>query len=317
LPVKNRRSPFEGRTFIPRAVTRPRAEVQRLVILLIAIGTLALSLRLAQAAETTPATDSQRITRMMKAQFDRPGQPLTVDPVSIEGPFAVAGWIQGDAGGRALLQRAGNQWEIVLCSGDGLLQAATLTGAGMSGEAASRLLVRVREGEARLAPAQRAKLGSFEGLVRMRAEGHHDAHDAHGKAAPVAAATGISVTHAWIRATPPGLNMSAAYMAITNLGTRAEVLIGASSPRAAGVKIHRTSMEGGMSRMRPAGEIPIAPGATIQIEPRGLHMMLVGLDGPLVEGTSMPLTLRLRNAGDLNVQLAIRPLVDAPMHSTH
>jgi len=291
--------------------------MQRLVILLIAIGTLALSLRLVQAAETTPATDSQRITRMMKAQFDRQGQPLTVDPVSIEGLFAVAGWIQGDTGGRALLQRAGNQWEIVLCSGDGLLQAATLTGAGMSREAASRLLTRVREGEARLAPAQRAKFASFEGLVRMRAGGHHEAHDAHGKAAPVAAATGISVTNAWARATPPGMNTSAAYLAITNRGTRADVLIGASSPLAAGVQIHRPSMEGGMSRMRPAGEIAIAPGATIQIEPSGLHMMLVGLNGPLVEGTSIPLTLRFRNASDLNMQVAIRPLVDAPMHSGH
>jgi copper(I)-binding protein len=41
-------------------------------------------------------------------------------------------------------------------------------------------------------------------------------------------------------------------------------------------------------------------------------MMLVGLNGPLVEGKSIPLTLRFRSAGDVNVQLAIRPLVDAP-----
>jgi hypothetical protein len=67
LPVKNRRSPFEGRALIPRAAIRPRADMHRLVILLLAFAALALSLRRAPAAEATPATDSPGMSGMRPA----------------------------------------------------------------------------------------------------------------------------------------------------------------------------------------------------------------------------------------------------------
>lgn len=134
------------------------------------------------------------------------------------------------------------------------------------------------------------------------------------EASTAESAMAVSVTNAWARATPPGMSMGAAYLTITNRSRSADVLLGASSPLAGGVEIHRTKLEGGVSRMRPAGEIAIAPGATVQIEPGGLHMMLVGLNGPLLEGRSLPLKLKFRNAGSITVQVAIRPLVDVAAH---
>ena len=43
-----------------------------------------------------------------------------VDPVVVEGDHAIAGWVQGDMGGRAHLRRKGHDWQLVLCSGDPL-----------------------------------------------------------------------------------------------------------------------------------------------------------------------------------------------------
>lgn len=113
------------------------------------------------------------------------------------------------------------------------------------------------------------------------------------------------------------MNMSSAYLSITNLGTRPDVLLGASSPAAAGVEIHRTVVEGGLSRMRPAGQLTIARGATLRIEPTGLHMMIVGLAVPLLEGKTVPLVLRFRDAGALTVKVDIRPLDAAFAHHGH
>lgn len=69
---------------------------------------------------------AHHIIHVMKAQFDTPENPLTVDPVSIEGDFAVAGWSQGSKGGRALLKLVDGQWTIHLCAGAGLKQAQLL-----------------------------------------------------------------------------------------------------------------------------------------------------------------------------------------------
>jgi hypothetical protein len=60
------------------------------------------------------------------ATFDKPEAPLIVEPIVVQGDLAVAGWAQGEMGGRALLRRKGTAWQLALCSGDALKQAAAL-----------------------------------------------------------------------------------------------------------------------------------------------------------------------------------------------
>jgi copper(I)-binding protein len=66
-----------------------------------------------------------------------------------------------------------------------------------------------------------------------------------------------------------------------------------------------------------AGEIAIAPGAVLQFEPSGLHMMILDLSAPLVEGNSLALTLRFRNAGSVSVQVAVQALTATSTHHGH
>ncbi len=60
-----------------------------------------------------------------------------------------------------------------------------------------------------------------------------------------------------------------------------------------------------MARMRPLSEIPIPAGATVKIEPGGIHIMLVDLKAPLEPGRPVPLELQFRNAGKVKVSLSI------------
>ncbi len=121
----------------------------------------------------------------------------------------------------------------------------------------------------------------------------------------------LVIGHPWSRPTAPGIPMGVAYLSITNNGTEPDALIGASSPDAASVQFHQTTISEGMARMRPLGEVPIAPGATVKIGPGGIHLMLVDLKAPLEAGKLVPLVLEFRKAGKITVELAVESR-DAP-----
>ena len=124
----------------------------------------------------------------------------------------------------------------------------------------------------------------------------------------------LVISHPWSRPTVSGMPVGVAYLSITNNGPRQDSLISASTPAAARVEFHRSSMEAGMARMRPAGALVVGPHATITAEPGGLHLMLIDLKSPLVAGTSVPLVLHFQSAGEITVQLQIEPQDSAPHH---
>jgi copper(I)-binding protein len=121
----------------------------------------------------------------------------------------------------------------------------------------------------------------------------------------------LVIDHPWSRATAPGMPMGVAYLSITNHGKDADALVGASTPAAARVEMHESSIVDGMARMRPVSEVAIAPGATVDIRPGGIHLMLVDLKSALARGTTVPLVLEFRHAGTLTVQLEVEAR-DAP-----
>jgi copper(I)-binding protein len=122
----------------------------------------------------------------------------------------------------------------------------------------------------------------------------------------------LVIGHPWSRPTASGIPTGVAYLSITNKGPREDTLIAAHTPAATRVEFHRTSIESGMARMRPASALVVAPNATITAEPGGLHLMLVELKTPLVEGTSVPLVLTFKSAGDVTVQLKVEAREGSP-----
>ncbi len=128
-------------------------------------------------------------------------------------------------------------------------------------------------------------------------------------AAPAATAAfaddGIAIADAWARATPGKAPTGAAYLTLTNSGTAADRLVGASSPVAATTELHEDKEENGIMKMRPVPVLPIAPGQSITLKPGGYHLMLTGLKAPLKQGDSFPLTLTFEKAGAKEVQVAI------------
>jgi copper(I)-binding protein len=117
------------------------------------------------------------------------------------------------------------------------------------------------------------------------------------------AASPIEVRGAYSHPTPPGAAVGAAFMEIRS--TVADRLVEVRSPVARRAEVHSTSMDGGVMRMRRAGPIAVGPAAPVLLEPGGLHLMLYGLDKPLVAGQRVPLELRFEKSGVVRAEAVV------------
>ncbi|MGA8136761.1 MAG: copper uptake system-associated protein [Pseudomonas gingeri] len=116
------------------------------------------------------AADQQNIEDLMRHTWEHPDAPLAVGPVTVEGDHAVAGWTQGERGGRALLSKNEKGWRVVLCAGDSLLEPATLRSAGLAADAAAHMSQAVTQAESALPPARVKQFALFKGVMKVGPE---------------------------------------------------------------------------------------------------------------------------------------------------
>src|SRR5260370_557543 len=111
------------------------------------------------------------------------------------------------------------------------------------------------------------------------------------------------VTAAWARATPGQSKIGAAYLTIES--SVADRIVSAASPVAARAEMHTHTTEGGVMKMRQVDGVPLTPGSPTVLKPGGLHIMLIDLKAPLVEGQSFLLALTLEKAGEVDVMVKV------------
>lgn len=130
-------------------------------------------------------------------------------------------------------------------------------------------------------------------------------------------ATTIEVTHAYARATAPGQAAGGGYAQIRNAGTSADRLVAVQADVSRTVELHTMSMDGDVMRMRQVEGIDLPAGQTVELKPGGLHMMFMGLKGPLKVGDSFPATLKFEKAGDVKVTLKVEAAGARPHMMKH
>ena len=122
-------------------------------------------------------SDHEAIRSLILHTWDKPEPKLVIDPIVVEADYAIAGWTQGERGGRALLRKEGGAWKVVLCSGDPLQSASVLVDAGLPAAVAERLSDDLRAAERSIDPKRVALFATFEGVMRMNAGSeHHKPH---------------------------------------------------------------------------------------------------------------------------------------------
>ena len=117
---------------------------------------------------------------------------------------------------------------------------------------------------------------------------------------PGLAAAEVDVSNAWVRGTVPAQTSTGAFMTLQ--AHSAAKLIGASSPAAKTVELHRMTMDGNVMRMRPVIAIDLPAMQPVELSPGSYHVMLIGLTAQLVKGSTVPITLKIRENGKVTEQ---------------
>jgi len=115
----------------------------------------------------------------------------------------------------------------------------------------------------------------------------------------------LKIEHPWARASIGVAKAGAAYLVVINAGKETDRLVAAASPVAETVQIHTHLIEDGVAKMRRVMAVEVEPGEPAVLQPGGLHVMLMGLKAPLVEGEVFPLTLTFERAGEIEIEVMI------------
>ena len=124
-----------------------------------------------------PQTEEEsraRIQKLISTTFDRPDLKVQTDPIVIEGKVAIADWIQGEKGGRALLTRKHVDWEIIACGGAGFKDPSVIAASGISKRIANNITEKLKTAEAKLPPQKVKQLDSCDGVVTMGRNSRHE-----------------------------------------------------------------------------------------------------------------------------------------------
>jgi periplasmic copper chaperone A len=127
----------------------------------------------------------------------------------------------------------------------------------------------------------------------------------------------LDVIHPWTRVTPGGVNAGSGYLKIRNNGKEADRMTGATFDGTEAVEVHEMTMDGDVMKMRQIKDgVAIKPGETVEFKPGGMHLMLLGLKKPIVEGADLKGTVTFEKAGKVDVEFLVKPLGDTGAPST-
>ncbi|WP_395660688.1 copper chaperone PCu(A)C [Aestuariivirga sp.] len=116
----------------------------------------------------------------------------------------------------------------------------------------------------------------------------------------------LVITGPWSRQSPMAADVAAGFLTIANTGQEDDRLVKAETAISSMTQIHGMKMEGDVMKMFELPEgIPIPAGGTVELKPKSLHLMFMGLAKPPAEGEHFTATLTFEKAGTVEVQFDV------------
>lgn len=122
----------------------------------------------------------------------------------------------------------------------------------------------------------------------------------------------LSIDDVWARSGQPG-QVSAAFMEIKNKGA-ADKIVSAHCDCAKATELHTMTMADGKMIMAQVPTMEVPANGELKLKPGGYHIMLIGLNRPLVSGETLPIKVKFEKAGDVTLQAKIK---DKAAHKGH
>ena len=122
----------------------------------------------------------------------------------------------------------------------------------------------------------------------------------------------LSIDDVWARSGQPG-QVSAAFMEIKNKGV-ADKIVSAHCDCAKATELHTMTMADGKMIMAQVPTMEVPANGELKLKPGGYHIMLIGLNRPLVSGETLPIKVTFEKAGEVTLQAKIK---DKAAHMGH
>ena len=130
-------------------------------------------------------------------------------------------------------------------------------------------------------------------------------------------APSLTIGDAWIRALPPTVRNTAAYMTLSNDSGSTQAIVAGRSPVAGRVEVHTTRRVDGLVRMEKLPGLALASGESASLEPGGTHLMLLDLAYTLTPGDEIDLCLVLASGAEVCTTAEVRRDGDGGGHHHH
>lgn len=136
---------------------------------------------------------------------------------------------------------------------------------------------------------------------------------------PASPTADLVVLEPYVRATPPKVRVTAAFMTLWNRGSVPIKLQSARSPVAESVELHTHLHEDGMAAMKRVDSFSVSPGQKRRLSPGGDHIMLIGLNKTLAGGERVELSLTLDKGEPVTIFSTVRAIAaqDSADHHHH
>ena len=116
----------------------------------------------------------------------------------------------------------------------------------------------------------------------------------------------IEVKNAWVRALPPNMKMTAAYMKIHNHSGMEDQLELVETPIAGVVETHMVVKKDEVMSMKPVPHIPVPAMGVKELKPGGYHLMLIQLNKVPQKGEQVPMLLHFKHAGTMEITATVQ-----------
>jgi len=119
----------------------------------------------------------------------------------------------------------------------------------------------------------------------------------------------IKIENPYVRATPPNLPNSAAFMTLKNVSNENISIVKATSNISKVVELHTHDMKDGVMKMYQIPKIDIFAHGETTLKPGGLHIMFIGLYNPLKKGEEVTFTLEFSNGKTQTITAPIKTVM--------
>jgi copper(I)-binding protein len=117
----------------------------------------------------------------------------------------------------------------------------------------------------------------------------------------------IAITHPMAFGTAPTARVAGGYMTLTNTGSAPDRLMEVRVADIPRIELHLSETDAnGVATMTKQDGIAVPAGETVTLQPGGLHVMFMGLNGnPFQAGEEVDATLVFENAGEVDVIFSV------------